>query len=184
MRLLPVFATFLWFSTAAQMMAAEATYQSAGFVELPAAIKLDAVSAVAADSDDNVYVLQRGEPQILVFDNAGKYVRGFGEGLFKVPHGLRFDRDGNLWTTDNGNHVLRKFSRGGRLLQSFGVEGKGVSDEEGFRAPDDLVFDRDGNIYVADSGNGRIVKLSMDGKFLKQWGAKGKGDGQFATAHG
>jgi streptogramin lyase len=163
---------------------AERQYSSAGFVELPSDIKLDAVSAVAVDADDNVYVLQRGEPQILVFDSTGKYTRGFGQGLFKVPHGLRFDAEGHLWTTDNGNHVLRKFTRDGKLVQTVGSEGKPSSGKEGFRAPDDLVFDRQGNMYVADSGNGRIVKLTADGSFVAQWGSKGKGDGQFATAHG
>jgi len=184
MRLLAWFAALLIVWSVAPVLAADGQYESAGFVELPSEIKLDAVSAVAVDGDDHVYVLQRGEPQVLVFDQSGKYMRGFGAGLFKVPHGLRFDRSGNLWTTDNGNHVLRMFSRDGKLLKTLGVEGKGVAGDEGFRAPDDVVFDRGGNFYVADSGNGRIVKLSPDGKFLKQWGSKGKADGQFATAHG
>jgi DNA-binding beta-propeller fold protein YncE len=175
---------FVAVSLAGVAYSAEGQYASAGFVELPSEIKLDAVSAVAIDADDNVYVLQRGEPQILVFDSSGKYARGFGQGLFKVPHGLRFDAAGHLWTTDNGNHVLRKFTRDGKLVQTVGTEGKPAGGKDGFRAPDDLVFDRQGNIYVADSGNGRIVKLSADGSFIAEWGSKGKGDGQFATAHG
>ena len=154
-----------------------------GFLKLPADVELGAVSAVAVDGDDRVYVLHRGEPPLLAFDAKENYVRGFGEGLFKVPHGLRVDRDGNLWTTDNGNHVLRKFSREGKLLATLGTEGKPGGGETGFRAPDDLVFDSRGNLYVADAGNGRIVKLDPSGKFLQQWGSKGKQDGQFATAH-
>ena len=184
MRLLRVVSLVAMLLLTPPLLAAEGEYQSAGFVELPAGIALDAVSAVAVDRDDQVYVLQRGEPQILVFDSRGKYLRGFGQGLFKVPHGLRFDHDDHLWTTDNGNHVLRKFSRDGKLLQTIGTEGKPGSGEDGFRAPDDLVFDSQGNFYVADSGNGRIVKLSPEGKFVHQWGKKGKADGQFATAHG
>ena len=184
MRLLRVVSLVAMLLLTPPLLAAEGEYQSAGFVELPVGIALDAVSAVAVDRDDQVYVLQRGEPQILVFNNHGKYLRGFGQGLFKVPHGLRFDHDGHLWTTDNGNHVLRKFSRDGRLLQTIGTEGKPGSGEDGFRAPDDLVFDSQGNFYVADSGNGRIVKLSPAGNFIREWGKKGKADGQFATAHG
>lgn len=171
------------FATAAPVAAAD-QYESAGFVTFPAEAKLDAVSAVAVDADGNLYVLQRGEPPVLAFDASGKFTHGFGQGLFKVPHALRIDAQGHLWTTDNGNHVLRKFTRDGKLLQTVGTEGKGATGKEGFRAPDDLVFDRSGNIYVADSGNGRIVKLSADGTYVSQWGSKGKGDGQFATAHG
>jgi sugar lactone lactonase YvrE len=103
--------------------------------------------------------------------------------MFKVPHGLRVDREGHIWTTDNGNHVLRKFDRAGKLLATLGTEGKAGSGKEGFRSPDDLVFDSQGNLYVADAGNGRIVKLSAEGGYLSEWGSKGKGPGQFATAH-
>jgi len=101
-----------------------------------------------------------------------------------VPHGLRVDREANIWTTDNGNHVLRKFNSDGRLLTTLGTEGKPAGGKEGFRAPDDLVFDSQGNIYVADSGNGRITKLAADGTYMTEWGKKGKEPGQFATAHG
>jgi sugar lactone lactonase YvrE len=129
-------------------------------------------------------VLHRGEPPLVEFAADGKYVRGWGQGLYKVPHGLRVDVAGDIWTTDNGNHVLRKFSPEGKLLATLGAEGKAAGGRDGFRAPDDLVFDKAGNLYIADSGNGRIVKLAPDGKYLAEWGKKGKEDGQFATAHG
>jgi streptogramin lyase len=164
--------------------AADGPYLSTGMLKFPAEVELGAVSAVAIGPKDQIYVLHRGEPPLLEFAAAGQYVRGWGQGQFKVPHGLRVDRAGNVWTTDNGNHVLRKFSPEGKLIATLGVEGKAAGGRDGFRAPDDVVFDKAGNLYVADSGNGRIVKLSPDGEFLAEWGKKGKGDGQFATAHG
>lgn len=159
-------------------------FQSVGFVEFPKEIELGAVSAVAIGKDDEIYVLQRGEVPLLAFDKDGKFLRGWGQGLFKLPHGLRVDRDGNIWTTDNANHVLRQFTREGKLLGTIGQEGKGVGGETGFKAPDDVVFDTAGNFYIADAGNARIVKLSAEGKFVAAWGKKGKGEGEFATAHG
>lgn len=159
-------------------------YESLGFVAIPADVELGAMSAVAVDAQDRVYVLHRGELPILQFDADGKYLKGWGRGLFKVPHGLRVGPDGAIWTTDNGNHVLRKFSPDGELLATVGTEGKASGGADGFRSPDDLVFDSKGQIYVADAGNGRIVKLDPAGKFLSQWGKKGKGPGEFATAHG
>jgi hypothetical protein len=161
-----------------------APYESAGFIVFPQDVELGAVSAVAIGPEDRVYVLHRGEPPLVEFTADGKYVRGWGQGMFKVPHGLRVDSHGDIWTTDNGNHVLRKFNREGKLLATLGVEGKAGGGKEGFRAPDDVVFDSHGNLYVADSGNGRIVKLSADGAYLSEWGKKGKASGQFATAHG
>ena len=159
-------------------------YTSAGFLKFPAEVEVGAMSAVAIDAADRIYVLHRGEAPLVAFDDNGKFIRGWGQGLFKVPHGLRVDRDGNIWTTDNGNHVLRKFNRDGRLLTTLGTENKPAGGKDGLRAPDDLVFDSNGNIYVADSGNGRIVKLSPDGAYISEWGKKGKEPGQFATAHG
>ncbi len=169
---------------AASVASAADPYVSAGFLEMPADVELGAVSAVGVDGADNVYVLHRGEPPLLAFDAQHRYVRGWGSGMFKVPHGLRVDPAGNIWTTDNGNHVLRKFNAKGRLLATLGTEGKAGGGKTGFRAPDDMVFDARGNIYIADSGNGRIVKLDGEGNFLTQWGSKGKDAGQFATAHG
>ncbi len=163
---------------------ASGAFQSTGFIKFPDDVELGAVSAVAIGQDDEIYILQRGEVPLLAFDKDGKFLRSWGQGLFKVPHGLRVDREGNIWTTDNGNHVLRQFNRAGKLLGTLGQEGKGVSSETGFKSPDDLVFDTAGNMYIADAGNGRIVKLSPEGKFVAAWGKKGKGEGEFATAHG
>jgi DNA-binding beta-propeller fold protein YncE len=167
------------------MWAAEpGPYRSAGFVDIPPQVKLDAVSGVEVDSKGRVYVLHRGEPPLLQFDRHGKYIKGWGEGTFKVAHGLRIDRDDNIWTTDNALHVIRKFSPDGKLLLTLGEEGKGGDDQKHFRSPDDLVFNRAGEIYVADAGNGRIVHLKKDGAFIGQWGRKGKGPAEFAAAHG
>ena len=121
--------------------AAADPYVSTGFLKFPADVEVGAMSAVAVDGNDQIYALHRGEPPLAVFDSSGKFVRAFGQGLFKVPHGLRVDREGHLWTTDNGNHVLRKFNADGRLLATLGSEGKPGSGKDGFRAPDDLVFD-------------------------------------------
>lgn len=160
-----------------------APYTSQGFVEFPQEIELGAVSAVGFDKQDNLYVLHRGSPPLVKFDATGKFERSFGEGLFKTAHGLRVGPDGNVWTTDNGNQVLRVFSPEGRLLKTLGQEGKGAAGKEGFRSPDDLVFGSRGHIFVADAGNGRIVELTPDGAYVAEFGKKGKGNGEFAAAH-
>src|SRR6478752_2437797 len=97
-------------------------YRSVGFLKFPAEVEVGAMSAVAIDADDHIFVLHRGEPPLVALDADGNFLRAWGQGLFKVPHGLRVDREGNIWTTDNGNHVLRKFNREGRLLTTLGSE--------------------------------------------------------------
>ncbi|MEZ5395197.1 MAG: peptidyl-alpha-hydroxyglycine alpha-amidating lyase family protein [Bryobacterales bacterium] len=171
------------FLLATAAMAAE-PYVSEGFVEIPGAVRLGAMSAVDVDAKGNVYILHRGEPPLLAFNDKGKMVNAFGDGMFQVAHGLRVGPDGNIWTTDNGRHVIRKFSPQGELLATYGLESTPGAGETLFRSPDDLVFASNGDIYVADAGNGRIVHLKADGSYVGEWGKKGKGESEFAAAHG
>ena len=46
------------------------------------------VAAVAVDSKDNVYVFNRGEHPMIVFDRAGNFLRSWGEDIFTKAHGL------------------------------------------------------------------------------------------------
>ena len=160
-----------------------ATYTSAGFIEWPATAQIGALSSVAV-SGNHIYVLHRGEPPILEFDKKGTYQKGFGEGLFKVAHGLRVDPTGAIWTTDNGNHVIRKFSPDGKLLLTLGEVNVGGAGPDHFRSPDDIVISSKGDLYIADSGNGRIVHLTAAGKYISEWGSKGTAPGEFKLCHG
>jgi DNA-binding beta-propeller fold protein YncE len=166
----------LLFATAA---AANGAWTSAGFLQMPASAQVGAMSAVAVDRAHGfIYVLHRGGTPLLQFDAKGQYLNGWGQGAFKVPHGLRVDGAGNLWITDNGSHTVQKFSPDGRVLATLSeANGK-------LKSPDDLVIASNGDLYIADTGNARIVHVTAEGKFLSQFGEKGKGPGQFTTAHG
>jgi sugar lactone lactonase YvrE len=159
-------------------------FVSTGFVPLPADIEIGAMSAVAVDGPDRIYVLHRGEPPLLVLDGKHRLLAGWGKGEFKTVHGLRVDAQGNVWVTDNALHIARRYSREGVVTLTLGQVGKAGGGMTGLRSPDDLVFDSKGQIYVADAGNKRIVKFDADGKYLAEWGGGGKEPGKFATAHG
>jgi sugar lactone lactonase YvrE len=154
---------------------ASALFVSAGFLAFPPGEEIGAMSAVAIGAHDEIYVFHRGPKPLMAFGRDGNFIRSWGGGMFKVPHGLRVDSEGNIWTTDNALNQVRKFSSDCELLLTW---------EPGFKAPDDLVFASTGEIVVADAGNGRLVKMSPDGRVLATWGQKGKGPGQFAAAHG
>ena len=58
------------------------------------------VSMVANDQQSNVYVLHRNgqiDP-LVVFDAEGNYLRSWGKGVIDDPHGVRVDRENNVWT--------------------------------------------------------------------------------------
>ena len=178
-----LFVAMIVIAIAALAQAAE-PYVSTGFLPLPSDIQIGAMSAVAVDGPDRVYVLHRGEPPLLVLDGQHKLIAGWVKGEFKTPHGLRVDAKGNVWVTDNARHVIYRMSREGKVTLTLGTLDKGGAGPTNLRSPDDLVFDSKGLIYVADAGNKRIAKFDADGKYLSEWGKSGKEPGQFSTAHG
>jgi len=155
---------------------------------MPDGFKFGRVSAVATNREaTEVYCFQRGKKAdpIVVFDMKGKYLRSWGKGMFGNPHGMRVDRQGNVWVTDNGDHQVMKFDKKGKLLLTLGIKGKAATDDKTFNRPTDIAFSPDGKFfYVSDGyGNSRVVKFTMDGKYVSTWGTKGTGPGQFNTPH-
>ena len=154
---------------------------------MPDGWKFGRVSAVAINAKGEVYVFQRGPKAdpIVVFDGKGKFLRGFGKGMFGNPHGLRFDHEGNVWVTDNGDHQVMKFSPQDKLLFTLGIKGKAGTDAKTFNRPTDIAFTPNGDaVYISDGyGNSRVVKFTPDGKYLLDWGKKGTGPGEFNTPH-
>src|SRR4051812_45901182 len=69
---------------------------------LPAGVTMGAPASVAFDARGHLLVLTRGEQAFFEFDENGKFIRAFGDRLFTRAHGLRFDREGNIWATDVG----------------------------------------------------------------------------------
>ena len=52
------------------------------------------------------------------YDAKGNCIQSLGDGLFSHPHGLRIDSDANLWTTDDGNHLVLKLNPAGKPSMS------------------------------------------------------------------
>jgi DNA-binding beta-propeller fold protein YncE len=155
----------------------------ANWPTLPEGMIFDGISAAATDSKDNVYLLHRVKPYVMVFDKDGKFQRSW-NGAFKTPHGLRIDTGGNVWIADMANHLVQKFSPNGKLLLTLGQKDKPGLAADQFNKPADVAIGPDAEIYVADGyGNSRIAKFSNDGKFVQDWGKKGKGPSQFNIPH-
>ena len=170
-----------------QAVQAEDAYQPVrGVPAVPGGVKLGAVSGIATDAQGNVYVFHRGDAAkpILVFDQAGKFVRSLGDGMFPFTHGLRIDPAGNLWATDVTNHTVVKMSPEGKVLLTLGERGVTGDDERHFNKPTDVAFAPNGDVYVSDGyGNSRVVMFDAAGRFLRAWGKKGTGEGEFDLPH-
>ena len=164
-------------------------------VTVPAGTTMGAAAAVAFDAKGHLYVLTRGMQAFFEFDENGTFVRSFGDGMFTRAHGLRIDREGNLWATDVNAHTVMKISPAGQVLMTLGTKGEAGDWDEAAGArklnqPNDVAIGTNGDIFVAQGhtpgarGDARVLKFDKTGKFLKSWGGKGKGPGQFEVAHG
>lgn len=154
------------------------------FPQVPKQVSLGKCSAVAVDGRSQVYLLHRGKSPILCFDPDGKFVRGWGDEYLHTPHGLRIDRDDNIWVTDIGNHLVLKFSPAGKLLLSLGTANKPGSELDQFNKPSDVAFGPADEVYVSDGYvNTRVMQFDGRGKFVKTWGKPGTGPGEFDLVH-
>src|SRR5437773_9338223 len=90
----------------------------------PGVTKWGSATGVDVDAHDNVYVFHRNESMpIMAFDRNGKFLRAWGQGMFKTTRFLRVDRSGHVWVTDRGDMQAFKFNSHGKLMMTLGKKG-------------------------------------------------------------
>jgi DNA-binding beta-propeller fold protein YncE len=144
------------------------------------------VSSVAVSGDGLIYELQRGDKAdpVLVLDSVGQIVSSWGRGEFKLPHSVRVDADGNIWTVDASWSAVFKYSSTGKKLLTIHVGGQPKTDRP-FSGATDIAIAPNGHLFITDGyGNARVIEFSATGRRLRQWGTAGEGPGQFHLPHG
>lgn len=158
---------------------------------LPPNANFGGTSGIAFNSKGNIFVLHRGPMPVMEFDPDGDFIRGFGDGLFDRPHGLRIDEDDNIWATDVAANLVYKFAPSGRLQMVLGCKGQtGDWHPFGhlrlFHEPNEAVVGPTGDIFVLQ-GHGKaqscVHKFGADGNYIETWGRTGKGPGEFDLPH-
>ena len=166
------------------------------WAKLPAGQRFGTVSAIATDSQDRVYVFQRAEPPVVVFDREGNCLSSWGNGNFVSPHGL-YIADDIVYLTDREGSVAMKYTLDGKPLQIIGthgvysdtgaqVAGEVVPRAAGpFNYLTELVPGASGDLYVSDGyRNARVHRFASDGHLISSWGEPGKGGpNQFHLPH-
>jgi DNA-binding beta-propeller fold protein YncE len=144
------------------------------------------VSWVTSDRGGLIYLLQRSDKAdpIVVMKRDGSVVRTFGKGLYTMPHAVRVDPQGNVWTTDAASSMVTKFSPDGKKLLEISVGGQPSPCRNNFCGTTDIAFAPNGHLFIADGyANARILEYMPDGKKVREWGTAGKGPGQFNLPH-
>jgi hypothetical protein len=164
------------------------------FFKLPAGQTFGLVSRVAADARDHIYVFERKDPPVVVFDREGKYLGAWGSGEVTDPHGLKIVDD-VVYTTDRSDSVAKSFSLDGKVKLALGTAGQHsdtgkvtnwlVERAAGpFNHPTEMMAHPNGDIYVTDGyRNARVHRFTRDGRLVTSWGSPGNGEGQFHLPH-
>ena len=88
------------------------------WAKLPEKWSFKEVAAVAVDKNDNVYVFNRGDHPVMVFELDGNFLRSWGEpgtdpGQFNIVHNICTDSDGWVYVADRENHRVQVFDGNG-----------------------------------------------------------------------
>lgn len=154
-----------------------------GWGKLPKGWSFGHVIGVDVDENDNVYVLNRGEHPMVVFNREGEFIKSWGEGGMTSSHGLHVEGD-VAYVADYREHTVSKYTLDGELLRTWGTRGKPGIDGEPFNRPTDVDVAKDGVIYISDGyENARVHMYSPEGELLSSWGEHGTGPGQFDISH-
>ena len=158
-----------------------------GWARLPEGWSFRECADVAVDSQDRVYVFNRGEHPLMVFDRDGNFLTSWGEGVFTTPHGITLGPDETLYLADQRDHTIRRFTKEGELLMTLGTPHKPPARWSGspFNEPTHVAISPvTGDLYISDGyGNSRIHRYSADGRHIKSWGASGIDPGEFVIPH-
>ncbi|MCZ6680809.1 MAG: peptidyl-alpha-hydroxyglycine alpha-amidating lyase family protein [Candidatus Poribacteria bacterium] len=155
-----------------------------GWGPLPEGWEFKQVAGVAVDSQDRIYVYNRGEHPVIVFDTDGNVLHTWGEGFLKHAHGIFIDAADTVYLVDRFLHAVLKYSPEGELLMTIGTLDQPGENGDPFNHPTDVALSSSGEIYVSDGyGNARLHKFSAEGEHLLSWGVAGDSIGEFNLPH-
>lgn len=126
--------------------------------------------AIAVDSQNNLYVLERSGHALRRVNAAGKIetVAGTGkagkvvgkalQSQFNSPKHLAIDQNDNVIIADDQNARVVRYDPIQQIVTS--ILGKGVTDPKiGLRRPHGICVHKNGAIYIVDTGHHRILRL-------------------------
>ena len=90
------------------------------WAQIPHPMSFKEATSVAVDSEDRVYIFNRGNWPLMIFDADGNFLETWGEGEFDRPHGIFIDAEDNLFMADDEGHFVDiRRTPSGELIFTF-----------------------------------------------------------------
>lgn len=116
--------------------------------------QFDRLHGIDADRSGKVYVVDRGNTRIQIFDQNGTHLDTW-TGL-RFPNHVLAAADGSVWVADGTNARILKYTADGKLLNYWGTYGAYPGASQQLHQ---FSVDYEGNLYTADSFVGRVQKF-------------------------
>lgn len=157
--------------------------------------ELNNVFAVARGLDGFLYLcdvdnnrIRRVGPDGRIETYAGRGDKGWdGDGnraaaaALNQPYEMAWDREGNLYFVELGNHCVRCVDGKTRIISTIaGTGAPGFSGDGGpakaaqFNQPHSLAFDAAGDLYICDVMNRRVRRIDMKSGVISTWSGNGE----------
>ncbi len=129
-----------------------------------------------------VWVCDRDNHRIQIFSLSLAFLRTFDISQIDShleqkpkPNDVIFNKSGNFYITDFGNHCILCFSASGDYRFSF--SGNHTMNQI-LHGPECIATDRDENLYVTETGNHCVSIFKPTGELIRTFGTLGKNEGE------
>jgi hypothetical protein len=116
--------------------------------------QFDLPHSIDVDRNRRVYVADRSNSRIQVFDENGKYLDQWPS--IRQPYHIMITADQHLWVADGVTNKFLKYDLNGKLLYSWGTYGTFPGALWGVHQ---FSVDSEGNLYAAETFGGRTQKF-------------------------
>ncbi|GAB1264860.1 6-bladed beta-propeller [Aurantivibrio infirmus] len=117
--------------------------------------EFDVVHGIAADKNNRIYVADRSNDRVQVFDEMGKHLATWPN--LNFPNHIVITENQEVWVADNQPVRIVKFNTDGERLYSWDADGRGDGE---FAELHEFGIDMQGNWYGADNLLGRSLKFT------------------------
>jgi hypothetical protein len=133
--------------------------------------------------EGQLVVLRRKSPELIVFDQDGRFDRAVPVSGVTLGHGIRYLGHSDFAITDLDGHKVLVIHAEFEEVRRFDC-GNLPNFQRPFNHPTDCTRSADGRYYIADGyGNSVVHAFSPKGELIHTFGEPGSRPGQFSTPH-